>query len=140
MMFKELFIELIEKVSPDCSTGDGVIPDGPYKGWHLIRTSHLDHVRPNGKQRDDSFDCSTFDAVITTLLQKRPLGLKDGKMQLTWKNKRGFQALVVGIDNSKKSIVFVTIMQLNKKKATDYHTKGAANINLGILREPAALR
>ena len=131
-MFKELFLE---KVSQDCSTGNGTIPDGPYKGWEIIRTSHLDQER-NGKERDAGFNCSTFDALITKLLQKRPLGLKDGKMQLSWKNSKGYQAVVVGVDNSKKSIVFVTVMQLNKKKSTDYHTKGAANINLGNLKEP----
>ena len=27
-----MFREIFEKVSPDCSTGPGVIPNGPYKG------------------------------------------------------------------------------------------------------------
>ncbi len=85
-MFKELFTE---RVSPDCSTGPGIIPDGPYKGWEIVRTNHLDDKRDTGRERDDGFDCQTFDAIISKLMQKRPLGLKSGKMQLTWKNAKG---------------------------------------------------
>ena len=131
-MFKELF----EKVSKDCSTGPGVIPDGPYKGWKIIRTGHLDDKRDSGRDRDHGFTCSTFDALITKLMQKRPMGLKSAKMQLTWKNSKGYQAVVVNVSNDQKQITFVTVMQLNRNKATQYETKGAPNIDLGIIKEP----
>lgn len=138
---KEIFAKieaLNEKVSPDCSTGPGVIPDGPWKEYEVIRTNHLDDPRnpPNPKQRDAGFDCDTFDAIITKLMQKRPLGLRGGKMQLTWKNPRGYQAVVVNIDTSKKTITFITVMQMDRKKATQYETKGAPSIDLGIIKEP----
>ena len=137
-MFKELFIELTEKVSKDCSTGSGVIPDGPWKEYKVIRTSHLDEPRnpPNPKQRDDSFICNTFDLIITKLMQKRPLGLKSGKVQLTWKNPKGYQAVVVNISTDLKTITFITVMQLNRKKATQYETKGAPSIDLGLIKTP----
>ncbi|MCD6435379.1 MAG: hypothetical protein J7L15_03245 [Clostridiales bacterium] len=132
-MFKELF----EKVSPDCSTGPGVIPDGPYSSWKIIRTAHLDEPRnpSSSKQRDADFTCSTFDALITKLTQKR-FNLKSGKLQLTWKNSKGYQAVVVNVSNDNKTITFVTVMQLNRNKATQYETKGAPNIDLGIIKEP----
>ncbi len=131
-MFKELF----EKVSPDCSTGGGEIPDGPWKDYRVIRTSHLDDERGTGRERDYGFDCDTFDALITKLMQKRPMGLRDGKMQLTWKNSKGYQAVVVSVQTSKKTITFITVMQMNRKKATQYETKGAPSIDLGIIKEP----
>lgn len=139
-MFKELFLKanklLSEKVSPDCSTGPGVIPEGPWKGFEVIRTNHLDDVRDSGRQRDHGFDCDTFDAIITKLMQKRPLGLNSGKMQLTWKNSKGYQAVVIQIDKEKKTITFITVMQMNRKKANQYETKGAPSIDLGIIKEP----
>ena len=128
----------LEKVSGDCLTGAGEIPDGPWKGYKVIRTNHLDDPRnpPDPTQRDQNFDCSTFDGIITKLMQKRPLGLKSGKMQLTWKNSRGYQAVVVNISTDNKTITFITVMQLNRKKSTQYETKGAPSIDLGILKEP----
>lgn len=132
-MFKELFTE---KVSPDCSTGAGVIPEGPWKDFKVVRTSHLDDKRDTGRDRDHGFNCDTFDAIITKLMQKRPLGLKSGKMQLTWKNPKGYQAVVVNISTDAKTITFITVMQMNRKKATQYETKGAPSIDLGIIKEP----
>lgn len=133
-MFKELFTE---KVTPDCSNGPGVIPEGPWKGFKVVRTSHLDDKRkPSNKDRDDGFDCQTFDALITKLMQKRPLGLKSGKMQITWKNKDGVQAAVINISNDQKTITFITVMQLNRSNASKYETKGAPNIDLGLVKEP----
>ena len=42
-MFYELFLE---KVSNDCQTGAGVVPNvGPFKDFKIIRTSHLDNKR-----------------------------------------------------------------------------------------------
>ena len=137
MKFKE-YNALYEKVSPDCSTGPGVIPEGPWKGFKVVRTGHLDDPRnpPSKKQRDDSFDCDTFDALITKLMQKRPMGLKSGKMQITWKNKEGYQAAVINISNDNQTITFITIMQMNRSSATKYETKGAPNIDLGLIKEP----
>ena len=129
---------LNEKVSPDCSTGAGVIPDGPWKDYEVIRTSHLDDPRnpPDPKQRDHDFICLDFDAIITKLMQKRPMGLREGKTQLTWKNSKGYQAMVINISNRQKSITVITIMQMNRKKSTQYETKGAPNIDLGIIKSP----
>ena len=133
-----MFRELFEKVSPDCSTGNGVIPDGPYKGWHIVRTNHLDDTRKTGKERDHGFDCDTFDAIVTKLLQKRPMNIKDGKYSLSWRNIDGYQNVVVSVNNSQKSITFITVIQMNKKKAGDYHSKsGQISIDLGIIKEPA---
>lgn len=133
MKFKELFTE---KVSSDCSTGPGVIPEGPWKGFKVVRTSHLDDKRDSGRDRDHGFDCDTFDALITKLMQKRPMGLKSGKMQLTWKNTKGYQAVVINISTDQQTITFVTVMQMNRSKATQYETKGAPSIDLGIIKEP----
>ncbi len=134
MTFKDY---LQEKVSQDCSTGSGVIPDGPYKGWKLIRTSHLDDDRKSGMDRDENFDCDTFDAIVTKFLQKRPMGLKDGKYSLSWKNANGYQNTVVAVRNSDTSITFITVIQMNKKSARDYHhKKGQSSIDLGIIKEP----
>ncbi len=133
MKFKEIF----EKVSQDCSTGAGEIPSGPYKGWKAIRTNHLDDTRPpSERERDANFDCQTFDALIDGFLKKRPLGVQDGKYQITWKNKKGVQAFVINVDNSKKVITFITVMQLNKRSPQDYHAKGARAIDLGKILEP----
>lgn len=127
----------LEKVSPDCSTGAGVIPDGPYKGWKVVRTSHLDDKRePSKLDRDHGFDCDTFDTLITKLTQKRPMGLKSGKLQITWKNPKGYQACVINISNDTKSITFITVMQLSRGRANQYETKGAPSIDLGIVKEP----
>ena len=133
------FRELLEKVSKDCSTGDGIIPDGPYKGWKVWRTNHLDKPRYptiSSVERDEGFECDTFDALVSTLLKKRPLGLKDGKTQITWKNTEGIQACMLDIDNKKKTITFITVMQLNKSRSTQYETKGSPSIDLGNLNEP----
>ncbi len=128
---------LSEKVTPDCADGSGVIPDGPYKGWKVIRTSHLDDDRKNGKDRDVNFDCDTFDAIITKFLQKRPMGVKDGKYSLSWRNIDGYQNTIVAVKNGNKSITFITVIQMNKKSARDYHAKsGQVSIDLGIIKEP----
>jgi hypothetical protein len=135
MMFKEIF-RLFEKVSRDCSNGPGIVPDGPYKGWELIRTSHLDEPRKNGKERDHDWNCQSFDNLVTKFLQKRPLGINDGKYTLTWKNSDGYQSCIVSVDNSRKSITFVTIMMLNKKSTRDYTKVGSTLINLGVIQLP----
>jgi len=84
MTFKQYFTEtsfisLVERVSPDCSTGAGEITTvGPWQGYKVVRTKHLDEPRnPSSEiQRDDGFDCDTFDKIITKLIQKRPTWLK----------------------------------------------------------------
>ena len=127
---------LSEQVTPDCANGAGVVPDGPYKGWKLVRTSHLDDKR-GSKDRDDGFDCETFDELMGAMNKKRPLGINDGTWQLAWKNSKGYQTAIVSIDNSKKQITFITVMQLNKKKALDYHPKkGDKFLDLGKVLEP----
>ena len=131
------FKNFLEKVSPNCDTGSGVIPDGPYKGWKVYRTSHLDDIRkPSNKERDDGFSCATFEVLVKKFLQKRALGINSGKYQLTWKNSRGYQAVVVNVTNDNKTISFITVMQLNKKAARDYYAKGPS-IDLGLIKEPA---
>ena len=105
----------------------------------MIRTNHLDDRRSNGTERDENFNCDTFDALITKLLQKRPLGLKAGKTQLTWKNQKGYQAVVLQISVDSKSITFITAMQLNKKKSTQYEMRDGVNINLGVLSTPKGI-
>ena len=87
--FYKMFTETInEKVSKDCSDGSGVIPDGPYKGWKVIRTRHLDEPRPpSEKERDDGFLCDTFENLVLAFLKKR-LNIQDGKYLLEWKNNK----------------------------------------------------
>ena len=139
-MFIEIFMELTEKVSPNCDNGAGELPPvvGPWQGFTVIRTNHLDDIRPpSSKERDDGFDCKSFDFIIKALFRKRPLGLTAGKYQLAWKNNKGYQTGIVNIDTSKKPITWITIMQLNKKRATDYHPKpGDRLLDLGIVNEP----
>ena len=135
-MFKELFLE---KVTPDCSTGSGVIPDGPWKGYKIIRTSHLDEPRnpPSPIQRDQGITCDYFDEVAKALFRKRPLGLQDGKYALFWKNSRGVQNAMVQIDTDRKTITFVTMMQLNKRSINDYRLRpGDIKLDLGVIKEP----
>ncbi len=133
MNFKDY---LKEKVSPDCSDGPGVIPIGPWKDFKVIRTSHLDDDRKTGKDRDFGWQCDEFDTVMTKLFQKRPLGIKDAKYTITWKNKKGYQSAVVSINNKKKTATFITIMQLNKKSSRDYIKSGTTLIDLGPLKIP----
>ncbi len=108
------FKKFLEKVSKDCSDGRGIIPDGPYKGWKVLRTSHLDDLRGN-KQRDHNFECDDFEKLVMRFLEKRPLGIEDGEYSVTWKNKNGFQNMVISVDNKFKIITFITIIQLDKK-------------------------
>ena len=142
MTFKEFreLQNLQEKVSPDCSTGAGELPPvvGPWKDFVAIRTNHLDDIRPpSSKERDAGFDCQSFDHIIKALFRKRPLGLAAGKYQLAWKNKKGYQTGIVSIDTNKKTITWITIMQLNKKRALDYHPKpGDRLLDLGMVNEP----
>lgn len=128
---------LNEKVAPNCDSGGGEIPSGPYKGWKVIRTNHLDDIRPPAeKERDAGFNCETFDELIYAFLNKRPLGIKDGSYSLTWKNSKGHQNFVVSVNNAAKTITFVTIIQLNRKGPNDYHAKDSASIFLGNINTP----
>ena len=128
---------LQEKVSSDCSTGAGEIPDGPWKGFQVIRTNHLDdHRGSSEKARDADFDCETFDELVNGLLKKRPMGIKDDKYLVEWKNKRGYQSYVVKVDNTRKTITFITVMMLNKKSPGMYNTSGARYIFIGNIKEP----
>ena len=55
-IIKNQAININEKVSPDCSDGAGIIPEGPYKGWKVYRTNHIDDIRKEtGKERDHGF-------------------------------------------------------------------------------------
>lgn len=139
-----MFIEIIknqvkninEKVSPDCSDGSGIIPDGPYKGWKVYRTNHIDDIRKEtGKERDYGFTCKTFDLLINKFLAKRPLGIDSGEYTLGWKNTKGYQTVVVNISNDTKVISFITVMQLNKKSIRDYKIRGKM-VNLGVIDAP----
>ena len=132
--FRDIFSE---KVSNDCSTGSGVVPNGPYKGWKLVRTSHLDDKRDSGRERDHNFDCDTFTDLMNGLTKKRPLGINSGKWSLAWKNQKGYQTAIVQINSDKKQVTFVTVMQLNKKKALDYRPKkGDKFLDLGNINTP----
>jgi hypothetical protein len=137
--FKQFFMEVVTK---DCSTGAGEIPDGPYKGWKVIRTRHLDEPRPpSDEERDEGFDCKTFEKIVMTFLQKRPLGIQDGSYQLVWKNDKGYQVVVVDVNNKDKKITFITVIQGNKKNPIGYMTapsmkKHQRLINLGKIDEP----
>ncbi len=130
--------ELNEKVSRDCSTGGGVIPDGPYKGWSVVRTNHLDDTRePSNKERDQGFVCDTFEDIVMGFLSKRPLGIQDGKYMLEWKNRSGFQCLILNVQNEKTQLQIVTIMQLNQPKAGSYITSNRVKfVALGVINKP----
>jgi len=136
MTFKDY---LLEKVSGDCSTGAGVIPKiGPWKGFLAVRTNHLDEPRnpPDPTQRDQNFECDSFDDIVKALIKKRPLGIADGRYLVYWKNRKGVQSAVIKIDNKTKQIIFVTIMQLNKRNVNDYKSGGAIKMDLGNLKVP----
>jgi hypothetical protein len=136
MKFREMFEELFEKVSRNCSDGSGEIPDGPYKGWQVIRTNHLDEPRPpSDKERDDGFDCETFEDLVLAFLKKRPLGIKDDKYLIEYKNKKGYQSFVIKVLNKNKTITFITIMQLNKKRQGEYNITDERYIYIGTIKE-----
>jgi hypothetical protein len=127
----------LEKVSNDCSTGSGVVPNvGPFKDFKIVRTNHLDDKR-GSKERDEDFDCQSFDEILKKFFQKRPLGVQDGDYSLFWKNQEGVQSMIININNKNKTLSIVTIMQLNKNNMNDYKIKQKTiKINLGNLLEP----
>jgi hypothetical protein len=135
MTFKEF---LLEKVSPDCSTGSGVVPEGPWKGFKAVRTNHLDEPRPpKGEERDEGFDCNTFDEIMKSFFKKRPLGVADGDYSLFWKNSKGWQTAIINVNNDTKTIKWITVIQKNKKSMNDYRIKyKTIKINLGNIPEP----
>jgi len=136
--FKE-YLKLSEKVSPDCSTGAGEIPEGPWKGFKVVRTAHLDEPRPpKGNERDEGFNCDTFDKLMSTLLKKRPLGLQDGEYLIFWENKKGYQTAAIIVDNADKKVIFKTVIQGDKRKVQDYrlNKSGKRIIDLGKVPEP----
>jgi hypothetical protein len=129
----------LEKVSNDCQTGAGIVPNvGPFKNFKIIRTNHLDDKRGlSSKERDADFDCESFDLILKKFFQKRPLGVQDGKYSLFWENKNGVQSMIIEIDNKAKALRIVTIMQLNKNNMNDYKIKHKTiKINLGKIEEP----
>ena len=135
-MFKELFLE---KVSNDCQTGAGVVPNvGPFKNFKIVRTNHLDAKRgQSSKERDEDFDCESFDLILKKFFQKRPLGVQDGDYSLFWENKNGVQSMIININNTNKSLTILTIMQLNKNNMNDYKIKQKTiKINLGKIPKP----
>ena len=130
---------LNEKVSPDCSTGAGIIPEGPWKEYNIIRTRHLDEPRnpPGGAERDEGVTCNYFDAIAKAIFRKRPLGLRSGDYSIFWKNSKGYQTAIVAIDADKKTITFVTMIQQNKRNPNDYRIKkGTIKFDVGIVKEP----
>jgi len=137
MTFKDY---LCEVVSGDCSSGAGIIPTiGPYKDFKVKRTNHLDDPRnpPNPEQRDQGFDCQSFDHITTAFFRKRPLGVSDGDYSLFWKNEKGVQTAIVNINNKSKTFTYVTIMQLNKRNMNDYKIKQKTiKLDLGKVLEP----
>jgi hypothetical protein len=109
-MFKELFCE---KVSPNCDNGSGVAPV-TIKGWKVIRTEHLDDPRPpSGKERDEGFTCDTFEELVEQFLKKRPL-IQSGNYNITWKNSKGYQSMIVSVNAEAKEMTFITIIHGNK--------------------------
>jgi len=133
-----MFREIIEKVSTDCSTGAGVVPNvGPFKDFQIIRTTHLDQPRgSSSEERDQDFDCSSFDSILKKFFQRRPLGVQDGDYSLFWNNPKT-QCMVVNINNKSKKLTILTIMQLDKRNMNDYRIKGKTiKINLGPISEP----
>jgi hypothetical protein len=135
-MFYELFAE---KVSGDCSTGAGIVPNvGPFKDFKILRTSHLDNKRgTSSKERDEDFDCQSFDLILKKFFQKRPLGVQDGDYSLFWENKEGVQSMIININNEEKALSIITIMQLNKNNMNNYRIKQKTiKINLGKIQEP----
>ena len=135
MSFKTFF----EKVSLDCQTGAGIVPNvGPFKDFKIVRTNHLDQKR-QGKERDEDFTCNSFDEIIKRFFQKRPLGVSDGDYSLFWKNEYGVQCMIININNNPqiKSLTVLTIMQLNKRHMNDYRIKQKTiKIDLGRIPEP----
>ena len=137
MTFKEY---LLERVSADCSTGSGVIPGiGPWAGYKAVRTGHLDEPRnpPSPIQRDQGFDCKSFDEILKALIRKRPLGLPNGDFALFWKNSKGVQNAMINIKQDNKTITFVTMIQQSKRNMNDYRVKkGTVKLDLGLVKEP----
>jgi len=133
------FKTFLEKVSPDCQTGAGIVPNvGPFKDFKIVRTNHLDQKR-QGKERDEDFTCNSFDEIIKRFFQKRPLGVSDGDYSLFWKNEYGVQCMIININNNPqiKSLTVLTIMQLNKRHMNDYRIKQKTiKIDLGRIPEP----
>ena len=127
----------IEEVSLDCSDGSGTIKNiGPYNTFMVVRTKHLDEPRnPNSHiQRDHDFDCETFHTLVNKFFQRRPLGVKNGKYSIFWRNEHGVQSAVIHIDNDTKKVIFVTIIQLDKRHMNDYRKKQhTIRINLGLI-------
>jgi hypothetical protein len=137
--FKEYCLTSInEKVSRDCSNGPGIIPAGPFAGYKVLRVRHLDFKRKDGKERDHGFDCETFGAIVNALSRVKgvPSMRHMGEYQIVWKNRRGYQAAAIEVNQDKKIVKFITIMQLNRKCQTCYHAKGRPEIYLGPIDEP----
>ena len=129
---------IVEKVSGDCSTGSGVVPGGPWNGYKIIRTSHLDEPRnpPSPIQRDQGVTCNYFDEIAKALFRKRPLGMKTGDYAIFWKNAKGVQNAMVRIDAEKKTITFVTMIQQSKPMNKYRVKQGTVKLDLGIVKEP----
>jgi hypothetical protein len=122
-MIREAIQNILERVSRDCSTGNGAMMK--INGWIIGRTSHLDDPRPpSEKERDDGFYCKEFANIIKMFLKKRPMNIADGKYHLVYKDENGYQNCVVAVNNSFKTMTFITIMQLNKRNPNDYKTRG----------------
>ena len=128
----------LEKVSPDCSTGSGVIPEGPWNGYKIIRTSHLDDPRnpPDPTQRDQGVTCDYFDEIAKALFRKRPLGLRSGDYAIFWTNSKGTQNAMVNIKAEKQTITFVTMIQQNKPMNKYRVKSGTVRLDLGRVLEP----
>ena len=127
-----------EKVSPDCGSGPGIIPAGPFAGYKVLRVRHLDAKRKDGKERDYGFNCNTFQAIVNALSRIKgiPSMRHMGEYQIVWKNKKGYQAAAIEVNHSDKIVKFITVMQLNRKCQTCYHSKGRPEIYLGPIDEP----
>jgi hypothetical protein len=122
-MIREAITKILERVSRDCSTGNG--PMMKIKGWIIGRTSHLDDPRPpSEKERDDGFYCDEFSSIIKMFLRKRPMNVADGKYHLIYKDKNGYQNCVVSVNNEYHTMTFITIMQLNKRNPDAYKIRG----------------
>jgi len=132
------FKELFDSVSKDCSTGAGIVPGGPWNGYKIIRTNHLDEPRKEaGVQRDHGVTCDFFDEIAKALFRKRPLGLRDGDYAIFWRNSSGVQNAMIDINTKRKTITFVTMIQHSKSNATKYKLRsGSSKLNLGIVKEP----
>ena len=131
----EVYDVLNELVSRDCSTGAGTALN--YSGWYVVRTKHLDDKRSKDSdiQRDAGYDCNKFRKVVSLFLKYKRITIKGGKYNLMYKEGKYFEEVVIDVRMETKQIVFVTIMQLDLEKQSDYRNpKKEKRIFIGVMK------